>query len=518
MSAPVKPLFIGIADLEWCDPASVSLLEFLAHDLRGTPLMIATTAITSGAHDDATVRDARERLRRLDDVIWVTLRPLGYEAVAEWINGVLGRDAPESLVRYVYGHTEGNAFFIEQVVRGLLERGELAQSDDEEVRMALADEAPPEAVADVVRRRLLGMSEAAREVLQIAAVAGREFDVDLVLSLASRDENAVLDALDEAVAAGVLLSVTRPGHDWYRFTHGKIAEVLAQEMNARRRRKLHARIAELMLEETHPVQGPVAWHWYRAGDFARASEAARLAARAALDVHGCDDALTFGLLAAKTAQSPEDQGEAHELRGDALRGLDRQAEAAAAYAHARLTGRQDDERSARLRCKELRCALPAGTVGAAAVVDEATKLATRATTLSLATQGAVALLRAEAFVAAGRHPEAAAAARDAEGAAAVSGARGDAGDALLALAAAQVHNKELGDAGRAAHEASVLFAELGDAYGSARALQMEGAVASAASDRTGARLALGDALKQAERARVTQMVRQIRERLVELET
>src|SRR5678816_4002834 len=112
-------------------------------------------------------------------------------------------------------------------------------------------------------------------------------------------EDAVLDALDEATAAGVLEPVTGATGDHYRFTQYKIAQVLAQTMNSRRRRRLHGRVAEV-LSARDPAQvpsGALAWHWYHAGEMARASVAARTAARQALALHAYDDALTFGAMA-----------------------------------------------------------------------------------------------------------------------------------------------------------------------------------------------------------------------------
>src|SRR5439155_10736978 len=151
------PLFIGIDDIDWCDPASVSLFEYLSHTLADAPIMLATTATTdrAGAMSRGAEqgRQVRERLRRLDHTVWITLRPLGYEPVASWLTRALGREAPDELVRFVYGHTEGNAFFIEQVVRTLVEQGNMERMSSETGRIVLADYPPPEAVADVVQRR-----------------------------------------------------------------------------------------------------------------------------------------------------------------------------------------------------------------------------------------------------------------------------------------------------------------------------------------------------------------------------
>ena len=511
------PLLVGLEDLEWCDPASLSLFEFLAHDVRDGLVLMAVTAITGAARGGAGIRDLRERLRRLDNVAWVVLRPLGYEAVATWLSRALGREAADELVRYVYGHTEGNALFIEQVVRSLIERGDIDRVAREGSRLRLEDESPPEAVTEVVRRRLEAMSPAAREILQIAAVVGREFDVDLLLAVATRGEDAVLDALDEAQAAGILAPVPRPTGDWYRFTHNKLAEVLAQAINLRRRRRLHTHVAEELARRPDTLPATLAWHWYRAGDASRTSVAARAAAQHALLVHDYEDALAFGALAAETARSSEEAQQAHELRGDALGRLDRHGEAAAAYAHARLTGRLDGDASIALRGKELRSALLAGTTSPAVALDEAGRLEKLAMAAAPAVRGRVELLLAEASLAA-RDPRAAEdAARRAR--TLFQGAQDPAGDAdaVLAVAGACLLAEAFPEAEQAANEAVMRYRELGDPYGLARAATLQSALAVARGDPARARAALDEALQQARRARVTGMVRQIQDRLEELD-
>jgi len=511
LAAERGPVFIGMEDLDWCDPASVSLFEFLAHDVADVPLLLCATAVTGRG-----VASVRERMRRLDGVVWVMLRPLSYEAVNAWLSRALLHEAPEELTRFVYGHTEGNAFFIEQVVRSLIEKGDMDRIQDASVRLALADAPPPEAVADIVQRRLKGMSAAAREVLQIAAVMGREFDVDLLIALSKHGEDSVLNALDEAVAAGALTAMQRGQGDWYRFTHNKIGQVLAQALNARRRRRLHGQIAEALAARAGVPPGTLAWHRYHAGDFPRAAPAARDASRSALRVHDYDDALTFAVMAAETAQLADEKREAHELRGDALRRLDRHGEAAAAYAHARLGREPASEAALDLRRKELRSALVSGTVSVAAAAAEMRKLAENAASLPAQKRANVDVVLAEALVAAGESAEAADAARRAYVAGLEVGDRALAAEALLALSAARLKVGDCDEARAAAEESGAIFGELADPYGSARAASLRGQVAAAAQQPEQARLAFDDALAQAERARVTRLIRHIREQQAEL--
>ena len=388
-------------------------LELRAARERSWPAIAALTDALEGT-------PVPDRPVLFDEVaVRIRLHPLGAEAVGAWLSHALGREAPPVLAQFVYGYTEGNALFIEQVVRSLIDRGDFERLTDEQVRVALADMTAPEAVADVVRRRLERMSEAAREVLQIAAVAGRTFDVDLLLLLSDSDEDAVLDALDEAVAAAVLAPMDRtaapPGQgspgDWYRFTHGKIAQVLAQGLNPRRRRRLHGRIAEALAARPGVQAEALAWHWYHAGQLDRAAEAACAASRRALAVDDGENALTFAVLAAEAAPTPEAKREAHAQRGDALRRLDRHGEVAAAYARARVSAVADDPTAAVLRAKELRSALKAHAAKPVAVVTEARGLIAASASSGVGYRAVAELLLAEALLASGTTEDAPAAAR-----------------------------------------------------------------------------------------------------------
>jgi len=358
------------------------------------------------------------------------------------------------------------------------------------------------------------MSEPAREVLQIAAVAGREFEVDVVLALTKHSEDAVLDALDEATEAGVLETVKGTTSDRYRFTQHKIAQVLAQSMNSRRRRRLHAQVAQKLSTDSagQVAPGVLAWHWYHAGEMENAFVAARVAARQALDLHAYDDALTFGAMAAETAQNPSERRVAHELRGDSLRRLDREAEAAAAYAHARITGDGEPEDLRKLRRKELRSALRAGTVSANTVTAEARKLLEGEESLPAASRCARQLLLAEALVEANMLGEAIEAANRAISLAREMGDNAQLIDALLVLGTAHLRAGSHVDAQNVAREACDISNAVGDPYVAARASILQGAVAAEMSDVAAARTAYADALRYAERAQVPRLVRQVRER------
>jgi hypothetical protein len=498
-------VFVGIDDADICDPASLLLFEFLAGELSDDPVLLAATFGPGHDADSEHARELRQRLRRLRNVTSIELRPIGYEALERWLCDAMGKAPPAALVRYIYGHTEGNAFFIEQVVRSLLEHGELSQLSDEKMDLILETVPAPDAIADVVNRRLKRLSTAANEVIQIAAVIGREFDVDLVLELSNRNEDAVLDAIDEAMAAGVLTSTGDAAGDQYRFTHVKFGHVHAQGLNPRRRRRLHARIAELLEARPDDSPGAVAVHWYHAGEADRAAQAALRAAEHALAVHDYDDALTHAVMAAETAFSRQDRCRAHELRGAALRSLDRHSESAAAFARAQLL--EDDDRTRRLlQCEELRSALTAGEVDPHHVADQVQRYLHEASTDEERT--VMALLHADALLAAEDWAASVDAARAACDAAAKIDDTNRLADGLCLQGAASLKGADLAEARRAIDRARTLFMAVGNKYGLARLALLEAGLEAASGNRRAAEEALAAAAGYGERARMTGLVRE----------
>jgi hypothetical protein len=507
------PVFLGLEDLDYCDPASLSLLEVIAHGSSGEAFLLATTARALEVSAPSRVLELRERLRRLDRVVWVSLRPLTYDALDVWLEGALEKAAPSELVRHLFEHSDGNPFFIEQLLRFLLEQRQWDPSSPSELSYLDLREHHVLPLVEVVRRRLEVLSAPALHVLRTAAVVGREFDVDLLVTVSGRSEDAVLDAIDEAVAAGVLAPCEDTLRDRYRFSHVKIAHVLAKGINARRRRQLHKSVAQA-LDATGEASPPdLAWHWYRAGEPDRSAAAACRAAAQAYALHDYEDTLSFTAIAAESPRSDEERRRVYELRGDALRRLDRHAEAARAYTEAVASGAGTAAETTLVRCKQLRSALCDDETGAEAALSEMQLLAAASSGLADSSRAMIELALAEAQLAAGRAGEANETARAALDHAREAALEEPGADALLVLAAVALAESRLSEAQENAEEAAAVFVGLGDPYGAARAARLLLAVSSAGGDRSIASGALGRALALAERVGAARLARQLRQQI-----
>ena len=231
-----------------------------------------------------------------------------------------GGEAPaQGLVETIHSRTEGNPFFITEVVRLLAERQELAGDD-----AALSTEFTiPEGVRDVIGQRLNRLPDDCIQALTTASVIGREFDFRLLNTLSDGiSEDLILEALDQALDAGVIEEL--PGTaGLHRFSHALIQQTLAEELSATRRARLHARIGEALEEmygaDTERHAGALAFHFGEAEAVLGPEKLVRyslLAGEQALATHAYEEALVHFQRAFSAAErQPGDAGMAAALFG-----------------------------------------------------------------------------------------------------------------------------------------------------------------------------------------------------------
>src|SRR4029450_2939745 len=165
------------------------------------------------------------------------------------------------LVSALYGETEGNPFFIEEVIKSLIEQGQIYREGEGWGRKETNELHIPQGVKEAIARRLNRLSEPTVDALRTAAALGKVFPFRELAAVSSSTEDALLDALDEATAAQLIRAnggapgaSSQGSDDRFAFTHDKIREVLYEELNPIRRRRLHQRIGET-LESLNGGQG-----------------------------------------------------------------------------------------------------------------------------------------------------------------------------------------------------------------------------------------------------------------------
>ena len=145
-----------------------------------------------------------------------------------------GVEADDELASAVAQRTDGNPFFVIELVRLLAAEHRLHGAGARDVPV-------PHGVQDVLRLRLGGLSPAAGRLLRVAAVIGREFDLDVVSAVSGSDLDDAIDVLDEAVRTHHVEEGDHPGR--YRFTHALVRDTLLSSVSLTRRGRLHAAVA-----------------------------------------------------------------------------------------------------------------------------------------------------------------------------------------------------------------------------------------------------------------------------------
>jgi tetratricopeptide (TPR) repeat protein len=206
-----------------------------------------------------------------------------------------GHPAAAALIGTVHEHTDGNPFFIEEVLRHLIEMGVLYERGGRWTSALTSDEiGVPEGVQEVLSRRLSRLSDPCRAVLAAAAVLGREFPFDVLLAMVDADEEQLILALEEALDAQLVVEHGAGAVPVYGFTHALVRQALYAGTSGPRRARLHARAAAALeqapgerqtaaLARHHRLAGP-------AGDADKAIEWSVAAGQQAAARFAWDDA------------------------------------------------------------------------------------------------------------------------------------------------------------------------------------------------------------------------------------
>jgi DNA-binding SARP family transcriptional activator/RecA/RadA recombinase len=270
-AAETRPLLVVVDDLHWADVPSLSLLAFLAGELKDARLVVVGTYRDVEALPGRPLADTLGALAREPVVERIALGGLDRAGVARLIGRTIGGRPAEPLVQAVDDRCGGNPFFITELLRLLQSERRLAAPD----AAAAARGGIPVGVRDVLRRRLARLPAQTSTFLMVAAVAGRGFDLDLIEAVTGLDDEAALDAAEAAVLAGLVIEDDRAAGR-YRFAHALVRETIYEDISRARRARLHARVAGALVAvrgaEPEPA-AEMAYHCWQAAPVIGASRA-----------------------------------------------------------------------------------------------------------------------------------------------------------------------------------------------------------------------------------------------------
>jgi class 3 adenylate cyclase/tetratricopeptide (TPR) repeat protein len=314
------PLLLVMDDVHWADEPSLLLIEYMAN------LVPDMRVLAVGTYRDVELDVSRplaatlEHMVRNRTVERLPVKRFDRDRVAEMIGALAGREPPRTIVDAIFEETEGNPFFVEEVFRHLVEEGKVFDESGSFRTDLHVDELDvPESVRLVVGRRLERLGAEAQRALAAGAVVGRGFPFSLLEAITELDAGRLLDVVDEAEAARVIVPEERDGEVHFTFAHELIRQTLLAGLSLLRRQRLHLSVANA-LERIDPQArtnrpSEIANHLLLAGAAAeteRTLEYLQRAADRAMQAAAFEEALRSSE-AALTIIDPSDTQRAAEL-------------------------------------------------------------------------------------------------------------------------------------------------------------------------------------------------------------
>jgi class 3 adenylate cyclase/tetratricopeptide (TPR) repeat protein len=265
------PVLVVAEDIHAFDVPSRRVLDSLGHQLRNMRVLLLLSRRSDGAA--TRIRDARE----------ISLGPLDAAATRELVRGLLGEHhSVATLVDEIADVSNGNPFFIEEVVRTLVSTRRLKGRDGDYRAVQRIDRPSlPATVQALLDARIDSLPEREKTLLQAAAVVGREFNVDLLRKALGGRKADLTRLLKRLSVADFVEPVVAKGETVYAFRQTLMHEVAYRSQLSPQRQRLHARLAEILLASDSNVDsraGQIAAHWEAAG---RPEQAVEWYARAA---------------------------------------------------------------------------------------------------------------------------------------------------------------------------------------------------------------------------------------------
>jgi DNA-binding CsgD family transcriptional regulator/tetratricopeptide (TPR) repeat protein len=278
------PIMLILEDLHWADGSTRDVTSFLARNARAERLVVIGTYRTDELNRRHPLRPWLSEMERLPSVQRIELPRFGRPELEAQVAAILDHAPPPGLIDAVERRTEGNPFFVE----------ELLASGANEPGHGL-----PETLRDVLLSRVTALPDEAQRLLGVAAVAGRTVDSELLADVAGAAEANLEAGIRDALAAQILVTDPSSRVGAYRFRHALLAEAVYDDLLPSERRRLHAAYAAAL--ESRPIpegaQGAshlsaLAHHASAAHEPARALRAWVGAARAATSAYAFSVSMT----------------------------------------------------------------------------------------------------------------------------------------------------------------------------------------------------------------------------------
>jgi DNA-binding CsgD family transcriptional regulator len=319
----VNPVLLIVEDLHWADALSLELFQYFVRRIHAQPLLL----VGSYRNEEPSPHLAHllSKLDRESLVQEIALKPLDHAEVEQMARALLKTPSriPAITIDTLLALTDGNPFFVEEVLKGLAKEDNFNES----LQYKSLDELHvPRSIQRMVQGRVEQLTEPTRKVLIRASVIGQRFDFGLLQEITDQDEQELLRALKESIAVHL---VVQESADQFAFKHVLTHDAVYSMLMLRERKALHRTVGEALERfvgmRINAPAAHLAYHFYQGGVWQKAMEYSQRAGEQAQALYAPREALTHFTHALDAAQqlgiptplsSLHDRAQAREILGN----------------------------------------------------------------------------------------------------------------------------------------------------------------------------------------------------------
>jgi len=303
-------LILFLDDVQWGDPATLDFISYLAKRISDERILLL---FTYRLEQKPELSGWLEGLAERRAVSTLSLRRLSTEDIARLLARMSSRSFEElpALSDFLHRESEGNPFYAVEYLRWLIESGAVVVDSRRRIcelkEEALQEHVLPSGVKALIQARFNSLGEEARELLELAAVTGRDFEPTLPGKAAGFDESRAASVIESLLSSAFIVETGTLGERCY-FSHDKLRQALYEGIGAIRRRELHLKVAEA-LEADGGEPAELAHHYLQAEAWRAALENLALAGERAEESYAWDTAADNYALALEVVERMPDPDE-----------------------------------------------------------------------------------------------------------------------------------------------------------------------------------------------------------------
>jgi diguanylate cyclase (GGDEF)-like protein len=287
------PIIIFFDDMQWASDTDLELLGYLIRNISFLPIFVCCTYRVEEVGEKHPLNQFLRAMSREHRFEKIDLKGFDYATTKQMLNAILSFSVPENISEKIYHATNGNPFYIEEIIKSLVQnkiihwdKTNWAFKDIEEVTL-------PSSIGDLLKRRLEGINPELKELLTQASVIGNEFSLPMLKGMTEMNEGYLIDLLDLGLKN--LLIRVEP-NDYYSFENVLLQRTLYEDLSPVRQHRLHLQIARaleiLNVGNLPEVYEMLAYHYLKAEDWQCAYDYSLKAANKLKELYANQDAIS----------------------------------------------------------------------------------------------------------------------------------------------------------------------------------------------------------------------------------